>query len=68
MKGEIKMNFLNYVKMKTGEKKGLSYDISLAGWCVIATLVVAAVILVFPDLVTDLIEKIFDNFDAKLGL
>lgn len=62
------MGYLNYLKMKTREKLGASYDISLAGWCVIATLVVAAIIAVFPDMVSDLIEKIFNNFDDKLGL
>ena len=62
------MSYVTYVKMKLRSKIGESNSISIGGWCVIATLVVAGIIAIYPDLVSGLIEKIFDNFDEKLGL
>ncbi len=62
------MNFLNYLLSKMTQKKGETHTISIAGWCVIASLVVIALMTKLPDLVSGLITDIFQNFTTKLGV
>lgn len=62
------MNFLNYLSLKMTQKKGETHTISIAGWCVIASLVTIALMAMFPDLVSGLIKDIFKNFTTKLGV
>mgnify|MGYP001133765021 CR=1 FL=1 len=62
------MNFLNYLLFKMRQRNGESNTISIAGWCVIASLVVIALMTKLPNLISDLIGDIFSNFSTKLGV